>query len=74
MSKGDDLNLPENNASIEKDGNENVLVLEAKKESLSGHDFTSGKLTYQMKGDWTYGKFEVRAKLLISKACGLPFG
>ncbi|OPH46570.1 hypothetical protein BC351_13815 [Paenibacillus ferrarius] len=56
-----------NNASIEKDGNENVLVLEAKKESHSGRDYTSGKLTSQMKGDWTYGKFEVRAKLPIQQ-------
>ncbi|UJF31767.1 S-layer homology domain-containing protein [Paenibacillus hexagrammi] len=54
-------------ASIEKDGDKNVLVLEAKKESHSGHDYTSGKLTSQMKGDWTYGKFEVRAKLPVTQ-------
>ncbi|MBD0384466.1 carbohydrate binding domain-containing protein [Paenibacillus sedimenti] len=56
-----------NNVSLAKDGDKNVLVLEAKKESHSGRNYTSGKLTSQKKGDWTYGKFEVRAKLPVQQ-------
>ena len=39
------------------------LVIEAKKESFGGNDYTSAKLISQNKGDWKYGKFEIRAKL-----------
>lgn len=39
------------------------LVIEAKKESYNGNDYTSAKLISQNKGDWKYGKFEIRAKL-----------
>ncbi|PZD95285.1 hypothetical protein DNH61_12080 [Paenibacillus sambharensis] len=47
------------NARIE-DGK---LVIEAHKEAYQGNDYTSAKLTTEGKGDWTYGKFEVRAKM-----------
>ncbi|KGE20770.1 discoidin domain-containing protein [Paenibacillus wynnii] len=52
------------NARIEKmeDGN-GALVIEARKEKYQGQDYTSAKLFSQNKGDWTYGKYEVRAKL-----------
>ena len=39
------------------------LVIEARKENYGGNDYTSAKLTTQGKGDWTYGKFEIRAKM-----------
>ncbi|MXX96853.1 MAG: family 16 glycosylhydrolase [Rhodothermaceae bacterium] len=39
------------------------LIIEAKKESLNGRDYTSAKLVSKTKGDWTYGRVEVRAQL-----------
>lgn len=38
------------------------LVIEAHKEDLYGCKYTSGRIKSQYKGDWKYGKFEVRAK------------
>ena len=49
----------EENARIE-DGN---LVIEARKENYSGMNYTSAKLTTENKASWTYGRFEIRAKL-----------
>jgi beta-glucanase (GH16 family) len=42
------------------------LVIKALKEEYEGMPYTSAKLTTQNKLDWTYGKFEFKAKL--------PFG
>jgi len=39
------------------------LVIEARKESLNGCGYTSGRIKTQFKGDWLYGKFEIRAKI-----------
>jgi beta-glucanase (GH16 family) len=39
------------------------LVLRAIKEDFGGKNYTSGKMTSAGKGDWLYGRFEVRAKL-----------
>jgi licheninase len=39
------------------------LVIEAVKESFEGSDYTSARLVTKGKGDWTYGRFEIRAKL-----------
>ena len=39
------------------------LVIEAHKEQFGGNDYTSAKLTTQNKGDWTYGRYEIKAKL-----------
>lgn len=47
------------NAYIE-DG---MLVVKAVEEYMLGRDYTSARLTTQFKGDWTYGRFEIRAKL-----------
>jgi len=47
------------NARVEK-GN---LVIEARKEKWEGMDYTSARLVTKGKGDWKYGKVEVRAKL-----------
>jgi beta-glucanase (GH16 family) len=53
--------LPEN--SFIQDG---CLVIQALKRAYKGQHYTSAKLFTQGKGDWTYGRFEIRAKL--------PFG
>lgn len=51
------------NARIE-DGK---LVLEARKENYGGHSYTSAKLETSGKASWTYGKFEIRAKLPVGQ-------
>jgi len=44
-----------------------MLVIEARKEKFKGldgaRDFTSAKIRTKNRGDWTYGRIEVRAKL-----------
>jgi beta-glucanase (GH16 family) len=44
-----------------------MLIIEARKEKFSGpdgtRDFTSARIRSKGKGDWKYGKIEVRAKL-----------
>ncbi|WP_160032069.1 carbohydrate binding domain-containing protein [Paenibacillus sp. An7] len=52
-----------NNTRIVKDEDRSVLQIEAKREEKSGQKFTSGKLISMGKGDFTYGKVVVRAKL-----------
>jgi beta-glucanase (GH16 family) len=47
------------NARVEN-GN---LVIEARKESWQGLNYTSARLLTKNKGDWQYGKIEVRARL-----------
>jgi beta-glucanase (GH16 family) len=47
------------NARVEN-GN---LIIEARSEDLEGRHYTSARLVSRNKGDWTYGRFEVRAKL-----------
>lgn len=47
------------NARVEN-GN---LVIEARKESFEGKNYTSARLITRDKASWTYGRFEVRAKL-----------
>jgi beta-glucanase (GH16 family) len=39
------------------------LVIEARRESWEGRSYTSARLTSKGKGDWTYGRIEVRAQL-----------
>jgi len=39
------------------------LIIEARKEAWEGRDYTSARLVSRGKGDWTYGRFEVSAKL-----------
>ena len=48
-----------NNARVEN-GN---LIIEARKENLGGQNYTSARMLTQGKADWTYGRFEIRAKL-----------
>lgn len=40
-----------------------VLIIEARKEWYEGSKYTSARLVTKGKGDWLYGRFEVRAKL-----------
>jgi beta-glucanase (GH16 family) len=44
-----------------------MLLIEARKEKFTGpdgsRDYTSAKIRTRAKGDWTYGRIEVRAKL-----------
>jgi beta-glucanase (GH16 family) len=47
------------NARVQQD----FLVIEARKESYEGKNYTSARLVSRGKGDWTYGRFEVRAIL-----------
>ncbi|MDQ0192004.1 S-layer homology domain-containing protein [Paenibacillus wynnii] len=55
------------NASIRQESGNSVLALEAKSEDYQNRNYTSAKLTSKMKGDWTYGKFTVRAKLPVQQ-------
>lgn len=43
-----------------KDG---ILTIKAVREPYSGAEYTSARLISKNKGDWTYGRFEIRAKL-----------
>ncbi len=40
-----------------------ILTITAKKETLQGRDYTSSRMITKGKGDWLYGRFEIRAKL-----------
>ena len=40
-----------------------VLTIEARKEDFEGSGYTSTRLVSRNKGDWKYGRFEIRAKL-----------
>lgn len=39
------------------------LVIEARREKMGAKDYTSTRLVSRNKGDWTYGRIEVRAQL-----------
>ncbi len=39
------------------------LVIEARKENFGGRNYTSARLLTKGKAQWTYGKFEIRAKI-----------
>lgn len=39
------------------------LIIEARKEDYASNKYTSARLVTKGKGDWTYGKFVIRAKL-----------
>jgi len=43
--------------------NDGKLVIKAEKDSIENNGFTSAKLVTSQKGDWQYGRIEVRAKL-----------
>jgi len=39
------------------------LIIEARREDMGGMRYTSARMTSKGRGDWTYGRVEVRAKL-----------
>ncbi len=43
------------------------LKITAREESVAGRDYTSARLRTLDKGDWKYGRFEVRAKLPVGQ-------
>jgi len=43
------------------------LIIEARKDNWQDHEYTSARLVSKAKGDWTYGRFEARAKLPTGK-------
>ena len=43
------------------------LIIEARREAWQGKDYTSARLVTKNKGDWTYGRFEIRAKLPVGR-------
>ena len=44
-----------------------VLSIIAQKESMGGKKYTSTRLITKEKGDWLYGRFEIKAKLPAGK-------
>jgi beta-glucanase (GH16 family) len=44
-----------------------MLIIEARKENFNGMEYTSARLITKGKGDWTYGRFEISAKLPSGK-------
>ena len=48
-----------NNAVVDN----GVLKIIAKKESFGGRNYTSSRMITKNKGDWTYGRFEIKAKI-----------
>lgn len=44
-----------------------LLTITAKKETFGGREYTSSRLTTKYKGDWTYGRIQVKAKLPSGK-------
>lgn len=43
------------------------LIIEARKESISGFNYTSARLTTQNKKSFTHGRIDIRAKLPVAK-------
>lgn len=46
---------------------DDVLTITARIDSMGGKRYTSARLITKGKGDWLYGRFEIRAKLPIGK-------
>jgi beta-glucanase (GH16 family) len=40
-----------------------MLVIQTRQESMMGRDYTSARLNTMVYGQWTYGRFEIRARL-----------
>ena len=53
----------EQNATVEN----GVLTITAKKENCGGKKYTSARIRTKNKGDWLYGRFEIRAKMPIGQ-------
>lgn len=46
---------------------DSVLTITAKEEQFGGKSYTSGRIRTKDKGDWTYGRVELRAKMPVGK-------
>jgi beta-glucanase (GH16 family) len=46
-----------------------LLIIEAKKEKKGENNYTSARLVTKGKGDWTYGRIDVKAKLPKGIGC-----
>jgi beta-glucanase (GH16 family) len=44
-----------------------VLTITARRENVATSQFTSGRIRTIEKGDWTYGRFEIRAKMPVGQ-------
>ena len=51
-----------------------VLRITALKEPMEGRSYTSARLITKGKGDWLYGRFEIRAKLPTGRGTWRPSG
>jgi beta-glucanase (GH16 family) len=52
-----------NNAKVEN----GRLIITARKEAMGGRDYTSARMVSRYKGDFLYGRFEIKAKLPAGK-------
>ena len=43
------------------------LIITARKEDVGGRNYTSARVVSRQKGDWLYGRFEIKAKLPAGK-------
>jgi beta-glucanase (GH16 family) len=43
------------------------LIIEARREKWEGRDYTSARLVTKGRADWTYGRFEIRARLPLGR-------
>jgi beta-glucanase (GH16 family) len=50
-----------NSANVRVEGGN--LIIEARQDSIGGKGFTSAKIVSREKGDWRYGRLEIKAKL-----------
>jgi beta-glucanase (GH16 family) len=82
LGDGSEVNLPrgwgnneqqwytENNATVAN----GFLTITARKESVqAGFNYTSARLRSYRKGDWTYGRLEMRAKMPLGKGLWSAF-
>jgi beta-glucanase (GH16 family) len=51
-----------------------MLIVEAHKENVADAKYSSARLVTKNKGDWKYGRIDVKAKLPQDVACGQLFG
>ncbi len=49
------------------DVSDGMLTITAREESFGGADYTSSRIRTLFRGDWTHGRFEMRAKLPIGQ-------
>jgi len=50
-----------------------LLTITAREEAFAGHDYTSARMRSLGKGDWTYGRIEMRARMPIGQGLWSAF-